>query len=96
MARSAMTTSNARSRRSSVPTYFAGIDLVPGNIELMDFEHDTPEVLVERKRPSGGMFFQRVANAIQRSPKFTTSLSSIARRNLATSLWEPCAPPRAS
>jgi chromosome partitioning protein len=30
----------------------------------MDFEHDTPKVLVERKRPSGGMFFQRVANAI--------------------------------
>jgi chromosome partitioning protein len=46
------------------PTYFAGIDLVPGNIELMDFEHDTPKVLVERKRPAGGMFFQRIANAI--------------------------------
>jgi len=30
----------------------------------MDFEHDTPKVLVERKRPAGGMFFQRIANAI--------------------------------
>src|SRR3954470_4693725 len=46
------------------PTYFAGIDLVPGNIELMDFEHDTPKILVERRRPPGGMFFERVANAI--------------------------------
>src|SRR5215217_7502479 len=46
------------------PTYFAGIDLVPANIELMDFEHDTPKILVERKRPPGGMFFERVANAL--------------------------------
>ena len=27
------------------PTYFAGIDLVPGNLELQEFEHDTPRVL---------------------------------------------------
>jgi chromosome partitioning protein len=26
-------------------TYFAGIDLVPGNLELQEFEHDTPRVL---------------------------------------------------
>ena len=46
------------------PTYFTGIDLVPGNIELMEFEHDTPKILVERKRPPDGMFFERVSGAI--------------------------------
>ena len=28
--------------RSSGRTYFDGIDLVPGNLELMEFEHETP------------------------------------------------------
>lgn len=46
------------------PTYFAGIDLVPGNLELMEFEHDTPRVLAERRRPSDGLFFARVGNAL--------------------------------
>lgn len=45
-------------------TYFAGIDLVPGNLELMEFEHDTPKILAERRRPSDGMFFARVAGAL--------------------------------
>ena len=45
-------------------TYFTGIDLVPGNLELMEFEHETPRVLLERRRPSDGMFFARVANAL--------------------------------
>ncbi len=26
-------------------TYFAGLDIVPGNLELQEFEHDTPRVL---------------------------------------------------
>src|SRR3954454_4437067 len=30
-------------------TYFPGIDIVPGNLELMEFEHDTPKALVDRK-----------------------------------------------
>ena len=45
-------------------TYFAGLDLVPGNLELMEFEHDTPRILAERRRPSDGMFFARVAGAL--------------------------------
>ena len=28
-------------------TYFPGLDLVPANIELMDYEHDTPKALVD-------------------------------------------------
>jgi chromosome partitioning protein len=46
------------------PSYFAGLDLVPGNLELMEFEHDTPKFLAARRRPSDGMFFARVASAL--------------------------------
>lgn len=42
-------------------TYFAGLDLVPGNLELMEFEHDTPRALAER---STEPFFGRVATAL--------------------------------
>ena len=45
------------------PTYFTGLDLVPGNLELMEFEHDTPKMLAE-KRTADGLFFARVARAI--------------------------------
>lgn len=45
------------------PTYFDGLDLVPGNLELMEFEHTTPKALT-----SGGngdtLFFARVAAAL--------------------------------
>lgn len=44
------------------PTYFAGVDLVPGNLELMEFEHDTPKALLEKR--DGPLFFGRVAKAI--------------------------------
>lgn len=45
-------------------TYFAGMDLVPANLELQEFEHDTPKVLAERKRSSDRLFFARVAQAL--------------------------------
>jgi chromosome partitioning protein len=45
-------------------TYFAGLDIVPGNLELQEFEHDTPMVLAERRREPGRMFFSRVATAL--------------------------------
>lgn len=45
-------------------TYFDGLDLVPGNLELMEFEHDTPRALNERTTPTGGLFFRRVGLAI--------------------------------
>ena len=45
-------------------TYFAGLDLVPGNLELMEFEHETPTALVERKVDGQDIFFRRVGNAI--------------------------------
>ena len=46
------------------PTYFSGIDLIPGNLELMEFEHETPRALVETKRTSGELFFKRVGAAL--------------------------------
>ncbi|GEO18046.1 plasmid partitioning protein RepA [Microvirga aerophila] len=40
-------------------TYFPGLDLIPGNLELMEFEHDTPKALVNRD-PDDPMFFERI------------------------------------
>ncbi len=54
-----------RSAKSCIrKTYFDGLDLIPGNLELMEFEHDTPRALLEGGRPAGGLFFQRVGNAL--------------------------------
>lgn len=47
-------------------TYFPGIDLVPGNLELMDFEFDTPSYLTSRNRDDLGLFFERLSNALSR------------------------------
>ena len=44
-------------------TYFDGLDLVPGNLELQEFEHETPRVLAQGHR-SDSLFFSRVALAI--------------------------------
>jgi len=46
------------------PTYFDGIDLVPGNLELMEFEHETPRALTEARREGGNTFFKRVGAAL--------------------------------
>ncbi|CAK7262195.1 MULTISPECIES: plasmid partitioning protein RepA [unclassified Shinella] len=45
-------------------TYFSGLDIVPGNLELQEFEHDTPRVLSERSRNREQMFFTRIATAL--------------------------------
>ncbi|MBO9136246.1 plasmid partitioning protein RepA (plasmid) [Rhizobium sp. B230/85] len=45
-------------------TYFPGLDLIPGNLELHEFEHDTPRALAERNRSETDMFFMRVGNAL--------------------------------
>ena len=47
-------------------TYFPGLDLVPGNIELMEFEHETPRALLERKA-GDGFFFTRIDEAIAKA-----------------------------
>ena len=46
------------------PTYFTGVSLVPGNLELMEFEHNTPRALLERSLRGDELFFRRVRAAI--------------------------------
>lgn len=46
------------------PTYFPGISIVPGNLELMEFEHQTPRYMMEGRSRPEELFFRRVARAI--------------------------------
>nr|WP_320443059.1 plasmid partitioning protein RepA [Neorhizobium petrolearium] len=48
-------------------TYFPGLDLVPGNIELQEFEHVTPQALSRRQNgeDAGPLFFARIQAALQ-------------------------------
>lgn len=48
-------------------TYFDGLDIVPGNLELQEFEHVTPQVLANRRteKQSEALFFARVQEALQ-------------------------------
>lgn len=45
-------------------TYFDGLDFVPGNLELQEFEHTTPQHLSRRQGAQGDLFFARVQQAI--------------------------------
>ena len=42
-------------------TYIPNLDLIPGNLELMEFEHETPRALSQGK---AGLFFFRVKEAL--------------------------------
>lgn len=42
-------------------THITNLDIVPGNLDLMEFEHETPRALVERH---GNLFFTRVGDAL--------------------------------
>ncbi len=42
-------------------TYFTNLDIIPGNLDLMEFEHDTPRELAVR---SGQLFFTRVGEKL--------------------------------
>jgi len=44
-------------------TYFAGLDFIPGNLELHEFEHETPRALMTRQAGSSP-FYSRVAMAL--------------------------------
>lgn len=46
------------------PTYFDGVDLVPGNLEVMEYEHDTPRILATRQSGAGGIFFERLRDVL--------------------------------
>ncbi len=42
-------------------TYIPNLDLIPGNLELMEFEHETPRALAQQQ---AGLFFFRVKEAL--------------------------------
>ena len=42
-------------------TYFTNLDVVPGNLDLMEFEHDTPRALAQG---GSNLFFTRVGQAL--------------------------------
>ncbi|WP_425349421.1 plasmid partitioning protein RepA [Falsochrobactrum shanghaiense] len=46
-------------------TYFSGLDIVPGNLELQEFEHETPRALTSSSRSTDKLFFTRVATALK-------------------------------
>ena len=46
-------------------TYFTSLDIVPGNLELQEFEHETPRALNEGRRTADRMFFTRVSAALK-------------------------------
>jgi chromosome partitioning protein len=50
-------------------TYFDGLDLIPGNLELQEFEHTTPQMLADRQHGAAQtveqqLFFARVQAAL--------------------------------
>ena len=45
------------------PTYFENLDLVPANLELMEFEHDTPTAIMTGRRDEA-LFFTRMDAAL--------------------------------
>ncbi|WP_163264806.1 plasmid partitioning protein RepA [Chelativorans alearense] len=47
-------------------TYFDGLDIVPGNLELHEFEHTTPRMLADRQVGGGAdeFFFARIQAAL--------------------------------
>jgi chromosome partitioning protein len=45
-------------------TYFPNLHLVPGNLELMDFEFETPAALTSGSRDDLGLFFERLRRSI--------------------------------
>jgi chromosome partitioning protein len=45
-------------------TYFAGVDLIPGNIEVMEYEHEIPRVLSGGGK-GGALFFEQLREALR-------------------------------
>ncbi|SDR47451.1 plasmid partitioning protein RepA [Pseudovibrio sp. Tun.PSC04-5.I4] len=46
------------------PTYFAGLDLVPANLELAEFEHIVPTAIASGASTGEDIFFRRIRNVL--------------------------------
>ncbi|WP_426232336.1 plasmid partitioning protein RepA [Pararhizobium sp. DWP3-4] len=47
------------------PTNFPGLDIVPANLELQEYEYDTPLAMTNRSSNEGKTFFTRISRALQ-------------------------------
>ena len=63
-------------------TYFTNLDLVPANLELMEFEHETPKALAAGQGEE--LFFTRMdaAPVDSRGPATTSSSSTVRRSSV--------------
>lgn len=48
-----------------LPTNFPGLDIIPANLELQEYEYDTPLAMQDRSSPQGRQFFARIAAALE-------------------------------
>lgn len=46
-------------------TNFPGLDIIPANLELQEFEYDTPVAASNRDTPEGRLFFTRISNSLR-------------------------------
>ncbi|MCI0756082.1 plasmid partitioning protein RepA [Teichococcus vastitatis] len=46
------------------PSYIPGLDVVPANLELHEFEHDTPRLLAKAEGRKEALFFTRLSEAL--------------------------------
>ncbi|MCL7999768.1 plasmid partitioning protein RepA [Brucella sp. 21LCYQ03] len=47
------------------PTNFPGLDIVPANLELQEYEYETPLAASNKNSPEGRLFFTRISNALK-------------------------------
>jgi len=47
------------------PTNFPGLDIVPANLELQEYEYETPLAASNKNSPEGRLFFTRISMAIK-------------------------------
>ncbi|MGV8856737.1 MAG: plasmid partitioning protein RepA [Devosia sp.] len=47
------------------PTHIPGLDIVPANLELQEYEYDTPLAATSRVSPDGRLFFTRISEALK-------------------------------
>lgn len=47
-----------------LPTNFPGLDIIPANLELQEFEYDTPLAMSNRNSNEGKTFFTRISRAL--------------------------------
>lgn len=47
------------------PTNFPGLDIVPANLELQEYEYETPLAASNKNSPEGRLFFTRISKALK-------------------------------